>query len=734
MKKILFLFFILFNISMFTVAAETNVSLVPVRELVKRILPEHYLKIVVEYMPDVTNDERFELYSQADKIIIRGTTKSAIGVGLNYYLKYYCKTYVSWYSFDKIETPKVLPVVPEKVVRSARVPERFFLNYCTYGYTLTWWGWHEWERLIDWMALNGINMPLAIAGQESVWLNVWKKYGLTEKQILEYFTGPSYLPWHRMSNIDYWMGPLPMSWIKNQEKLQKKILRRTRDLGMKPVLPAFAGHVPEILKEKYPKAKITPLSIWGDFEDQYRCHFLDPFDSLFTDIQKTYIDEQTKLYGTDHIYGVDPFNELAPPSWEPEYLANASAKIYDVLKNADSKAVWLQMTWMFSYQRKDWTDERIKSYITAVPDKKQILLDYYAERTEVWKFSESYYKQPFIWCYLGNFGGNTMIAGNIAEVDRRLNEAFANAESMVGVGSTLEGFDVNPIMYDFVFEKVWHKDGISLHDWTVQWAQRRVGTTDENAEKAWKLLIDKIYVQYSLCTEGTLTNARPSLTGHGNWTTKNWTKYNNRDLLEAWGLLLRSKAITKIAYKYDIVNIGRQVLGNYFTVLRDEFTQAYERKDISALTIKGNEMLSLLNDLEALLYTSPSFLLGPWLTNAQNMGRNMEESRYYEKNARNIITNWSTQGVALNDYGNRTWAGLLQGYYTPRWKMFIEEVISAVKQNKEFNNETFFKKVTDEEWQWISKTENYPIQATGDSYLLANKFYHKYHHLINPDE
>ena len=601
MKKILFLFFILFNISMFTVAAETNVSLVPVRELVKRILPEHYRKIVVEYMPDVTNDERFELYSQADKIIIRGTTKSAIGVGLNYYLKYYCKTYVSWYSFDKIETPKVLPVVPEKVVRSARVPERFFLNYCTYGYTLTWWGWHEWERLIDWMALNGINMPLAIAGQESVWLNVWKKYGLTEKQILEYFTGPSYLPWHRMSNIDHWMGPLPMSWIKNQEKLQKKILRRTRDLGMKPVLPAFAGHVPEILKEKYPKAKITPLSIWGDFEDQYRCHFLDPFDSLFTDIQKTYIDEQTKLYGTDHIYGVDPFNELVPPSWEPEYLANASAKIYDVLKNADSKAVWLQMTWMFSYQRKDWTDERIKSYITAVPDKKQILLDYYAERTEVWKFSESYYKQPFIWCYLGNFGGNTMIAGNIAEVDRRLNEAFANAESMVGVGSTLEGFDVNPIMYDFVFEKVWHKDGISLHDWTVQWAQRRVGTTDENAEKAWKLLIDKIYVQYSLCTEGTLTNARPSLTGHGNWTTKNWTKYNNRDLLEAWGLLLRSKAITKIAYKYDIVNIGRQVLGNYFTVLRDEFTQAYERKDISALTIKGNEMLSNYQDRKSVV-------------------------------------------------------------------------------------------------------------------------------------
>lgn len=28
---------------------------------------------------------------------------------------------------------------------------------------------------------------------------------------------------------------------------------------MKPVLPAFAGHVPKALKDKFPKAKITSL-------------------------------------------------------------------------------------------------------------------------------------------------------------------------------------------------------------------------------------------------------------------------------------------------------------------------------------------------------------------------------------------------------------------------------------------------------------------------------------------
>ncbi|MEI3155517.1 MAG: alpha-N-acetylglucosaminidase TIM-barrel domain-containing protein [Odoribacter sp.] len=53
--------------------------------------------------------------------------------------------------------------------------KRFFLNYCTFGYTMAWWQWRDWERFIDWMALNGVNMPLAITGQEAIWLKVWKK-------------------------------------------------------------------------------------------------------------------------------------------------------------------------------------------------------------------------------------------------------------------------------------------------------------------------------------------------------------------------------------------------------------------------------------------------------------------------------------------------------------------------------------------------------------------------------
>lgn len=38
------------------------------------------------------------------------------------------------------------------------------MNVCTFGYSYVHWDWSRWEREIDWMALNGINMPLAFNG------------------------------------------------------------------------------------------------------------------------------------------------------------------------------------------------------------------------------------------------------------------------------------------------------------------------------------------------------------------------------------------------------------------------------------------------------------------------------------------------------------------------------------------------------------------------------------------
>lgn len=699
----------------------------PIDLLVKRLLPTAKDVFVFNRLdsPDSQKDV-FQIESSNGKIVISGDNYISMAVGLNYYLKNYCHTYISWYAADKIKFPEKFPVVPNKIQKTAKVNNRFFLNYCTFGYTMPWWKWNDWERFIDWMALNGVNLPLAITGQESIWYEVWKEYGMSDEQIRSYFTGPAHLPWHRMSNLDKWGGPLPKSWLEFQRDLQTKILKRERELGMKPVLPAFSGHVPEALKKVRPEAKISQLSSWGGFPDEYRSFFLDPLDPLFKEIQQKFLTKQTQLYGTNHFYGADPFNEVAPPSWEPEYLSTVSSTIYNSMKAVDPDATWLQMSWIFYFEHENWTNERIKAMLSAVPQDKMVLLDYYGENKEVWKMTDSFFGKPFIWCYLGNFGGNTMLAGNIDEVEARIENAFSQNKNMWGIGSTLEAFDVNPLMYEFVFDKVWSDGKTNVTQWIQKWADLRYGNIEETNRKAWEILHRKIYKTPAKLGQATLTNARPSLTGSGNWTTDSTIDYDNKDLFRAWELLLKNPSYTS-SYQYDIVNVGRQVLGNHFTVLRNDFTQNYESKDLVKMKENSAKMLELLDDMERLLATHSSFLAGKWINDAKILGgKNAQEQNYYQHNAKNIITTWGMGAQSLNDYANRSWAGLTKGFYKKRWEMFINDVMASVQQNKTFDEKAFNEKVTKFEWGWTQSYETYNARPKGNAVKIATELINKY--------
>ena len=715
----------LFFFSFLASAQSKNVS--AAYALAKRVAPEFSNKIVFKEIKPISGRDVFELESMHDTLFIGGNSSNSMVVGLNFYLKNFCNTSVSWYAKDKIFLPQKMPVVNELVHQEARTQNRFFLNYCTFGYTMPWWNWKDWERFIDWMALNGINLPLAITGEEYIWYEVWKKFGLNDEEIRSFFTGPAYLPWHRMANIDHWEGPLPHSWLNNQLELQKKIVERERTLAMKPVLPAFAGHVPEAIKTKFPKAKITSLGNWGDFDKQYLCYFLDPFDSLFYPIQKEFLTEQTKLFGTDHIYGTDPFNEVKPPSWEPDYLANASKVIYNSMANVDADAQWLQMGWIFYNAQKEWTSERVKAYLRAVPQDKMILLDYFCDNTEIWKRTESFFGQPYVWCYLGNFGGNTMLSGHMKEVEDRLENTFNNGgKNLWGLGSTLEGFGINPIIYEYVLDKAWSSGPVDVDAWVKNWAKRRYGSANENVIKAWDILLNTTYAEQAGIGRGTLTNTRPVLKGFQSWTTNPEYHYNNKDLLQAWGLLNSVTGNLTDVYQYDVVTVGNQVLGNYFTNVRDEFAKAYTAKDLKQLTVLGNKMLGIINDMDELLATNKNLLVGDWIETAKTFAASEQEKKYYEQDARKIITVWGQKGRDLTDYANRSIAGLMKDYYGGRWKMFIDEIINCVKTNKQYDEKQFSKKVADFEEHWAEGHNAYSPVPKGNSLEISKKLYAKY--------
>lgn len=72
---------------------------------------------------------------------------------------------------------------------------------CTAGYSSAWWQWHQWEKSIDWMALNGINLALAFTAQEAIWQRLYQEFNLTKEEIDEHLGGPAFLPWSSIYHI-----------------------------------------------------------------------------------------------------------------------------------------------------------------------------------------------------------------------------------------------------------------------------------------------------------------------------------------------------------------------------------------------------------------------------------------------------------------------------------------------------------------------------------------------------
>ena len=86
-------------------------------ELAKRILPNHHDKFIFEEIQEPGSFPVFEIDQKSkDSITIRGNNTVSIASGLNYYLKHYGNSHVSW-SGDQIGLDGTLLTVPKKYVK-----------------------------------------------------------------------------------------------------------------------------------------------------------------------------------------------------------------------------------------------------------------------------------------------------------------------------------------------------------------------------------------------------------------------------------------------------------------------------------------------------------------------------------------------------------------------------------------------------------------------------------------
>src|SRR5215472_1592324 len=534
-------------------------------ELIKRTVPLRASSFIIESLHQQSEKDVFEIESKNNKIILRGNNGVAVASALYYYLTEYCHCQITW-NGTNLHLPKQLPVVKEKIHKQTPYQYRYYLNYCTFNYSMSWWNWDRWQKEIDWMALHGINMPLAITGEEYTWYTVYKDMGFSDDDLKDFFCGPSYFSWFWMGNLDGWGGPLPLSWMKNHAALEQKILQHERELGMKPVLAAFTGHVPAAFKKKFPNAKLKTTNWNNGFADTY---ILDSEDPMFALIGKKFLQAQTKLFGTDHLYSADTFNENEPPSDDPSYLSQLSARVYEGMHNADTAAVWVMQGWLFYSDRKFWKAPQIEALLKAVPDNKMILLDLAAEIEPIWKRTEAFYGKPWIWNMINNFGGNINLFGRMDGVASGPALALNDTASkrMMGIGLTMEGIEQNPVIYELMMQHTWQTQPVQLDDWLREYVLNRYGVEDDSLVKAWQILRVTAYNGKEIRDGAeSIITGRPTFDSTTVWT-RTKLNYAPKNLLPAWDLFMQaaSKGIHTDGFEFDVVDITRQALANYAT-------------------------------------------------------------------------------------------------------------------------------------------------------------------------
>lgn len=712
MKKFLCL------ISLFLLGVTLYAS--PITGLLERIDKGASRKFVIERLKG--EKDFFELDQKGNKVVVRGNNYVSIATGVNWYLKYYAGINLSWNGMQA-DLPEVLPPVLKKERHETDLKLRYDFNYCTFSYSMAFWDWKRWEQEIDWMALHGINLPLAMVGTDVVWKNVLEELGYTREEINAFIAGPGFQAWWLMNNLEGWGGPNPDSWYERQEELQKRILKRMREYGIEPVLPGYSGMVPHNAKDRLGLNVADP----GRWNGYPRPAFLQPTDPQFERIAALYYREMTRLYGKASYYSMDPFHEGGNTSGVD--LEAAGKAIWKAMKQANPRAAWVVQAWGANPR---------PQMIRNLPAGDMVVLDLFSESRPQWgdPASSWYRKEGFgqhdwLFCMLLNYGGNVGLHGKMAHLIEEFYKAKDSSfgKTLKGVGMTMEGIENNPVMYELLCELPWREQRFSKDEWLEGYLKARYGKSDSQVSQAWMLLSNTIYNCPAASTQqGThesILCARPSWKAY---QVSSWSEmsdyYDPADVIRAAGMMVEAAERFRgnNNFEYDLVDIVRQAVAEKGRLMYRVLVDAYKAGDRELFKLSSDRFLRLILMQDRLLATRPEFKVGRWLESARNLGSTEEEKDWYEWNARVQITTWGNRVAAddggLHDYAHREWNGLLRDFYYLRWKTWLDEQLKSFEGGQPKAIDFYAL-----EEPWTLKHNSYASEAEGNPVDIACEIY-----------
>ncbi|MEI7901872.1 MAG: alpha-N-acetylglucosaminidase C-terminal domain-containing protein, partial [bacterium] len=264
----------------------------------------------------------------------------------------------------------------------------------------------------------------------------------------------------------------------------------------------------------------------------------------------------------------------------------------------------------------------------------------------------------------------------------------------------------------------------------IAYATRRAGRPDPAVIKAWDILRTNILIDNpdGLWGRAIVFQAAPNYPVDQGWAKCSFPvkqKFLTAVIVE----MLQADPACRTAdgYRFDVVNLTRQALGNCAAMVHSRMMQAAVEKDLPAFRRESVLLLELGRDIDTLIGTRHEFLLGRWIADARAWGTTPAEKNYYERNARQILTTWHLPGGGLSDYAHRQWNGLLRTYYLGRWEEFIKRLETALAGGQAFDPKAYQNWRVKFDGDWVDSTaEKFSATPQGDPCETAKKLFEKY--------
>jgi Alpha-N-acetylglucosaminidase (NAGLU) tim-barrel domain/Alpha-N-acetylglucosaminidase (NAGLU) C-terminal domain/Alpha-N-acetylglucosaminidase (NAGLU) N-terminal domain len=635
------------------------------RAAITRLAPRLAHRFVLERSHGDGQDQ-FTISGRSGKIILEASSNVALVSAFSDYLERVAGGQVAR-GPDHIPAQAPSPAAPFTATSPYRY--RYINNFTVGGYTSPNWTWQQWQAEIDQMAAHGINMALVTVGQEAVWVDTFRDFGYTDEQIRDWIVPTAHQPWQWMGNIEDTGSGLTTQLIERRAQLSRKIIDRMRDLGITPVVPGFSGLVPPGFADRNPGAHIIPQ---GDWHDARRPDWLDTTSDIYQRVAADYYHHQRERFGQLDAQAIDLLHEGGASGDVP--LPAAAQGIQRALRAADPNYLWVIQAWQQNPR---------KELVDALDTDHLLVLDLTHGQ---WNQTDAFDGAPWAWGELGNYGGRLGLFGHLDQIATGLPTALHDPGrgKLTGIAFADEGLEQDPVVEQLWSRMTWQDGPVDLDTWIGEFVRARYGQDDPHVLAAWRILVHAAYTVTDSRRADSVLNAEPDLnaTGAAQRDPKR-LPYDPKRIEDALAELLHADASLRRldTYQHDLVDVTRQVIVNRGRAVLPTVDQAYTVKDRNGFDHTSAQFLHLMDLEQNVLSTREEFLFGPWVEEARSWGTTPAEQATLVEDAKRLLTIWAHTKSGfdnLKEYANRDWAGLISGYYRPRWKLYFAGLNTAL--------------------------------------------------------